>query len=173
LAKDEDDGGVVEKMWEPLIQHSHWPQGSSTLATMDLRSSGPDDLLIFCEILNITNFFSYSHITRSMGNSHSSFFSERSLAFSRLCASIKDLCQTACIPRDQGDWLWLPLRIFVVGGFLLIGLPLAVVAGCLLTLSGFGTFWGKKYCGRRETRPGHTISENDTEARTRGDEGSA
>jgi hypothetical protein len=33
LAKDEDDGGVVEKMWEPLIQHSHWPQGSSTLAT--------------------------------------------------------------------------------------------------------------------------------------------
>jgi membrane protein implicated in regulation of membrane protease activity len=65
------------------------------------------------------------------------------------------------------------LRIFVVGGFLLIGLPLAVVAGCLLTLSGFGTFWGKKYCGRRETRPGHTISENDTEARTRGDEGSA
>jgi len=133
-------------------------------------AAGPT-ISFFARYLNISNFFSCSHITRSMGNSHSSFFSERSLAFSRLCASFQDLCQTY-IPRDQGDWLCLPLRIFVVAWFLVIGLPLAVVAGCLLTLSGFGTFWGKKYCGRRDTRPGHTISENDPEAITRGDEGS-
>lgn len=84
-----------------------------------------------------------------MGNSHSC--EQRRQRFSRSWASLKDVCQLHK-PKNASDWLRLPLRIFLAGGILLIGLPLALVFSCLVTLSGFGICWGDNFGDKGEER---------------------